>query len=203
MCVALSTLYKKKISNKNIINITKKILQKYKNSNKGGPLEQCVFGAREVMLAAFPANQLTNSYKCIFLASKDLAGLIIGKNGQRIEGLKKRFDVQITLSPPQNKYQVDEEIMMTGNLDNIAGAVNTLNDTFRVAFRGEEGKKYPQPPAPWEAGRYNNFLLVFLSFFCFTFGASLHFFQLICFSGFFWFISWVGPSGSPESSKTE
>jgi hypothetical protein len=85
---------------------------------------------KEVMLAAFPANAVTGNYKCIFLAHKDLAGLIIGKGGMRIEGLKRNYNVQVTLSPPANSGQVDEEIMMTG--ENLIKYLCVLVDSGQV-----------------------------------------------------------------------
>ena len=52
------------------------------------------------MQLAFPNQDHTAVYKCIFLVHSNLAGLMIGKGGDRIAALRRDFNVQVQLAKP-------------------------------------------------------------------------------------------------------
>merc|ERR1712196_538750 len=80
---------------------------------------------------AFPKNAV--EYKCIFLVDSSLAGLMIGKNGERISSIRKTYNVQVYLQkPPDGQY--DEEVTFQGTLEDVENSVNELNDVFRIFF---------------------------------------------------------------------
>jgi len=63
-------------------------------------LEQCTAAMKQVMSLAFPQQDPTMDYKCIFLVDASLAGLMIGKGGERIASLRRDFGVQVQLQKP-------------------------------------------------------------------------------------------------------
>lgn len=97
-------------------------------------LGQCTSAMKEVMYAAFPTQE--GDFRCIFLVQANLAGLMIGKGGDRITAIRREFDVQISLQkPPEGQF--DEEVTFNGTLENVERAVNGLNDAFRIYYPDE------------------------------------------------------------------
>jgi len=97
-------------------------------------LAQCTAAMKEVMYTAFPTQE--GDYKCIFLVQANLAGLMIGKGGDRISAIRREYGVQISLQkPPEGQF--DEEVTFSGALENVEKAVNGLNDAFRIYYPDE------------------------------------------------------------------
>lgn len=118
-------------------------------------LSQCTHAMKAVMQHAFPTNDPTNDYKCIFLVDAALAGLMIGKSGDRISNLRREFNVQVSLQKPPNG-QHDEEVTFSGSLEAVQRAVNQLNDVFKIYYHDEPESVYQQQSNGNGKGWYGN-----------------------------------------------
>jgi len=107
------------------------ITPRYRIATFTSALHQCTSAKKAVMSLAFPGNLPGDDFKCIFLVDVNLAGLMIGKGGDRISAIRREFNVQVSLQKPP-PLQSDEEVTFSGTLENVERAVCQLNDVFRV-----------------------------------------------------------------------
>ncbi len=90
-----------------IVSITPRM--RMENGHFRNALEQCTAAMKQVMALAFPQQDPNMDYKCIFLVDASLAGLMIGKGGERIASLRRDHGVQVQLQKPP-------EVILTVNI---------------------------------------------------------------------------------------